>query len=115
MNDMQHITHDARIVAECLKAYREYRRRRAAAAGDAPWEAVPITEYVPPTPAEIVARIIEEPIYHALRGKVREIGLRIYAEGDLEAMQAIEEQVEDLGVNTYVLDRWWDGIGPWMA
>ena len=69
----------------------------------------------------IVAAILDEPIYGALRSAVRTIGEHLFEVcGGTEEMEAIMNRIadgrpHDGGRYASIMDHAWDGIGDWFA
>lgn len=116
---------DAVLIAACLNRYREHciqqdeaqKAERLAGATMEPFKVLDFSEITrQPSPEERVAILLEDPVRSALRGKVREIGWRLWIGGGTDLMREVSDEVEDLcaGRGTFAgatLDRWWDGIG----
>ena len=102
------------LIVGCLERYREHDAAPSLSGS------LPIT-----SPAEIVwpipvgdqlASLLADPIRSALRGRVRDIGWRIFTRDGLSGMHAAMGEVEQAMPDCpswagSTLDHWWNGIG----
>jgi hypothetical protein len=79
------------------------------------------------SPEERVEDLLRDPIRSALKGRVREIGWKLWIKGGTDLMTTVSDRVQDLcpefpSFAGSTLDKWWDEIGVhddacgmWMA
>ncbi len=113
------------MIAACMAAYRQHciaqdeevKRKRAAGEPLPPFEVLTIADLCRErSPEERVAGLLKDPVRSALKGYVRERGLKLWINGGTDLMQTVSDRVEDLcpGFSNFAgatLDKWWDGIG----
>lgn len=63
-----------------------------------------------------VAHLLDEPVFHACRNALKELGQRLYDIGGSRAMALVCDLIEDVN-ETYAgrIDAAWHGIGEWMS
>jgi uncharacterized membrane-anchored protein len=110
------------VITECLRVYSQHLQERAKKPKPlAAIEPVNFDQFERSMSVEgQVAAMLKDPVRSALKGRVRELGYLLLAEGGRGAMDRVAGQVEEAGGDGAVLDKWWDGIsiedkGTWVA